>query len=244
MATGDQFGNLIQGTGINLARVGSGIRISADIASLTSGSGATVTALDSSGNYSLDAPTAAATAAVTTGAGRNTTSNTAGQGLTVNAGGATSGSTDKNGGDLTLKGGVATGTGTSNVRLQACPAGSTGTSDGTVVDRLVATGTGIEVSGSIKVTRTATAITYTALTTDYLIAVTSTASARTINLPTAASMTGRVYVIKDESGAAGTNNITIDGNASETIDGATTLVISSNYGTATIYSNGTAWFTI
>lgn len=95
-----------------------------------------------------------------------------------------------------------------------------------------------------KLKRTATATNYTATSADYIIAVTSTASARTITLPAVAGTTGRVYVIKDESGGAATNNITIDGNASETIDGATTKVINTNYGTSTIYSNGSAWFTI
>src|SRR5438128_2357015 len=64
------------------------------------------------------------------------------------------------------------------------------------------------------VARTATATTYTALTTDVYIGVTSTASARTINLPAAATCgAGKTYIVKDESGAAGTNNITIDANA-------------------------------
>lgn len=93
--------------------------------------------------------------------------------------------------------------------------------------------------------RIATAISYTALVTDYIIGVTSTAAARTITLPTAAAAgKGRIFIIKDESGAAGTNNITIDGNGAETIDGAATKVISTNYGVVRIYSNGTAWFTI
>src|SRR5215212_9225105 len=97
-------------------------------------------------------------------------------------------------------------------------------------------------SGNVK--RTATATTYTALTTDHYIGVTSTAAARTINLPAAATAgAGKTYIVKDESGAAGTNNITIDGNASETIDGATTKVINSNYGVLRIICDGSNWFT-
>lgn len=95
------------------------------------------------------------------------------------------------------------------------------------------------------VKRTATATTYTVLATDYYIGVTSTAAARTINLEAAATAgAGRVLIIKDESGGAGTNNITIDGNGAETIDGAGTLVIATNYGVATIICSGTAWFTV
>jgi hypothetical protein len=97
-------------------------------------------------------------------------------------------------------------------------------------------------SGNIK--RTATATTYTALVTDHYIGVTSTASARTINLPAAATCgAGKVFIVKDESGAAGTNNITLDCNASETIDGATTKVISTNYGSTRIMCDGSNWFT-
>ena len=100
-----------------------------------------------------------------------------------------------------------------------------------------------EVQGG-KLNRTATATTYTALVTDHYIGVTSTASARTINLPAAATAgAGKTYIIKDESGAAGTNNITVDGNASETIDGAATKAISTNYGVLRVICDGSNWFT-
>lgn len=80
---------------------------------------------------------------------------------------------------------------------------------------------------------------------DY-VGVTSTAAARTITLPAAASYgIGRVLVIKDESGAAGTNNITAQRAGSDTIDGATSKAISSNYGSLTLYCDGVSkWFTI
>lgn len=95
------------------------------------------------------------------------------------------------------------------------------------------------------VNRIATATSYTALVSDDVIAVTSTASARTISLPAIANVPiGKIYTVKDESGAAGTNNITIDPNSSETIDGASTKVISSNYGSSRFYSNGTQWLTV
>lgn len=72
---------------------------------------------------------------------RHTTADTAGNALTVQAGGATSGATDKAGGDLILAPGLSTGTGNTKVRIQAATkAGSTGSSDNTLVDRLVITG--------------------------------------------------------------------------------------------------------
>lgn len=100
------------------------------------------------------------------------------------------------------------------------------------------------VTGGQRRKRTATATTYTALLTDHIIGVTSTAAARTINLPVAASAgEGFILIVKDESGGAGTNNITIDGDGSETIDGATTKVINTNYGAVRLYCTGSAWFT-
>jgi len=86
---------------------------------------------------------------------------------------------------------------------------------------------------------------YTSLGSDSYIAVTSTASARTINLIAAATFgAGNILEIADESGGAGTNNITIDANSTETIDGALTKVINSNYGSVRLRCTGTGWQTI
>ncbi len=38
------------------------------------------------------------------------------------------------------------------------------------------------------------------------------------------------------------NTVTVDGNASETIDGATTAVLTTQWESITIHCNGTAWF--
>ncbi len=67
----------------------------------------------------------------------------------------------------------------------------------------------------------------------------------TITLPTAqAVLEGRPYVIKDESGAAAANNITVDTQGAELIDGAATDTINSNFQSIGYYSNGTNWFKI
>lgn len=99
----------------------------------------------------------------------------------------------------------------------------------------------LHVSGGQIHKRTAVSANYTVLTTDYIVAVTSTASARTITLPSTHTA-GQVYIIKDESGGANTNNITISGNG-KTIDGTSTKVINTAYGVFQIYSNGTNYFT-
>jgi hypothetical protein len=84
---------------------------------------------------------------------------------------------------------------------------------------------------------------YTVLDTDYIILLTSS-SARTVNLPAAASYGGRVLHVKDQSGSAATANITIDGNASETIDGATTYVLRANYASLSLVCDGSNWYVI
>lgn len=90
---------------------------------------------------------------------------------------------------------------------------------------------------------TSTAISYSALVTDYIIAVTSTAAARTITLPAASSNNnGQIYIVKDTSGAANVNNISIVVSGGGNIDGAATATISSAYGSLNLFSNGTQWY--
>lgn len=83
----------------------------------------------------------------------------------------------------------------------------------------------------------------TATTSNYYIGVDTSSAAKTVNLPAAATAgQGFVLVIKDESGNAATRNITIDANASETIDGALTQVVNTNYGSVNLMCSGSAWF--
>lgn len=65
---------------------------------------------------------------------------------------------------------------------------------------------------------------------------------RTITLPAAASHIHRIYNIKKIDASA--NTVTIDGNASETIDGAATKVLAVQYDSYTIQSDGTGWYII
>jgi hypothetical protein len=88
---------------------------------------------------------------------------------------------------------------------------------------------------------TVTNVSYTVLAADVFVGVTDTTAARTITLPALSGNTGRTLVIKDMSGAAATNNITIDGNGAETIDGATTKLINANYGSITLIGDVGGW---
>jgi hypothetical protein len=82
---------------------------------------------------------------------------------------------------------------------------------------------------------------YAALLTDYLILATSSA-ARAITLPTAPP-DGTTFIVKDKTGTAGTNNITVAGAVN--IDGAATNVIATNYGHVkyTYSTTATLWYT-
>jgi len=84
---------------------------------------------------------------------RHTTANTAGNTLTIQAGGATAAATDNAGGQLILIPGLSTGTGESGVTIQGCPAGSTGTADGTPADMIKVLGNKLGIFGVTPVLR-------------------------------------------------------------------------------------------
>lgn len=75
-----------------------------------------------------------------------------------------------------------------------------------------------------------------------VVAVDATTGTVTITLPTAVGITGRRYDIKKIDSSA--NSVVIDGNASETIDGATTVSTTTQWQSFTVVSNGTNWYII
>lgn len=77
---------------------------------------------------------------------------------------------------------------------------------------------------------------------DFIIVSYTATGVVTVTLMTAQTLDGRVVHIKD-SGTASVNNLTIDTEASETIDGAATLVLSSDLGSTSLVSDGTNWHT-
>lgn len=92
-------------------------------------------------------------------------------------------------------------------------------------------------------TLNASTLTVDTTTTDYEILVTYTASGSvTITMP--APTNGRYIAILDAGFNAGTNNITINPNASEKINNTSSYVISANGGAVTLTSNGTDWFVV
>jgi len=87
------------------------------------------------------------------------------------------------------------------------------------------------------VTKTAN---YTAAITDHAIFCDATSGAITITLPSASPAQGREYHIKKIDSS--TNTVTIDGNGSQTIDGALTQVIIFQYDSVMIKADGSNWF--
>ena len=70
---------------------------------------------------------------------------------------------------------------------------------------------------------------YLATTDDYLITVDTSSTPITINLPVT-SFDGHQLIIKDYQGSASTNNITVNRNGGYSIDGSSSHVISTNFG--------------
>lgn len=87
---------------------------------------------------------------------------------------------------------------------------------------------------------TSTPVTVSA-TTDCIVGV-NVASASTVNLPAASN--GLVVWVKDESGAANTNNITVQVTGGANIDAAATKVINTAYGGWIFYADSSKWWTV
>lgn len=102
-----------------------------------------------------------------------------------------------------------------------------------------ASGSGSEISYIVN--RTTTATDYSVQLTDYYVGVTNTSAPRTITLPNNATA-GQTFVIKDESGGATTNNITIVVSGGANIDGSSSKILNSNYQAVNLIFTGTQYF--
>lgn len=102
----------------------------------------------------------------------------------------------------------------------------------------IAVGKQIHTAGERFHTTAVTTSPYDVLATDMNLLVDTTAT-RTINLPPNPSL-GDAYRIKDSTGTAGANNITIEGNG-HNIEGSSSNSISTNFGRVAVVFNGTQW---
>ncbi len=78
----------------------------------------------------------------------------------------------------------------------------------------------------------------------YVYLLVNTSAAREITLPLAANVgDGRFYIVKDISGSSETYNITVVTQGSDVIDGSSSFILSSNYSSVIITSDGsTNWY--
>lgn len=107
-------------------------------------------------------------------------------------------------------------------------------------DHVHAHGTGYR-GGHTRNDRTESADYVVALTDDVIL-VDATGANRTITLPTAASAANRQFDIKKIDASA--NTVTVDADGSETIDDATTFVLSAQYASVTVFSDGSEWWVL
>ncbi len=145
--------------------------------------------------------------------------------------------------DLTNTGGSVNITATENV-TDAIVINASGAASAVQVDA----GTGSFRIGTglvVPITTKATADTpYTVLGTDYVINCDTSGGVLQVTLPAATALAGRTFVIRDGTGSAAVNNITINGGGTNLVGGAAaaaTKVLSAAYSGATVYSNGTVW---
>lgn len=84
---------------------------------------------------------------------------------------------------------------------------------------------------------------YTLTDTDPdLVFVTTADTDRTITLPTAADNAGRLVLVKKVD--SGTGTVIVDGEGAETIDGATTVTVTDQYGWWLGFCDGVTWHTV
>lgn len=89
---------------------------------------------------------------------------------------------------------------------------------------------------------TTSAATYTLTRLDSILLVDATSAACTVTVPAAADYTDRQWIVKKIDASA--NAVTLDATGANTIDGAGTLALASQWDSAHIASNGTAWFVV
>ncbi len=83
---------------------------------------------------------------------------------------------------------------------------------------------------------------YTVTTADHLVYANTSSGNITLTLPAVAGVAQNV--VYSAVRTSGSNTLTLDGNASETIDGAATLAVTANNARVDLVYNGSQWVTI
>lgn len=95
------------------------------------------------------------------------------------------------------------------------------------------------VNGFYVAITTKTDTDYTLTINDDVVLFSTSATGRTANLPAASTVTGKKYDIKKIDSGGG--SVTLDGNGSEKIDGGLTAIITVQFESITIISDGSNW---
>ena len=98
----------------------------------------------------------------------------------------------------------------------------------------------LQINGSVSAKTNTVSSDYTIGSTDYFIKVATGDVDRTLTLPTAASSTGRIYVIKKVD--SGTGHVVITATGFDLIDATTTFSITAPFSALSVISDGTGWF--
>jgi hypothetical protein len=109
------------------------------------------------------------------------------------------------------------------------------------VNRLATTNRNLKVGGLTIAARAITADTVVS-TNDLYLGVDTTAGAVTVTLTNASRSSNSLWIVKDQGGAAATNNITIALQSGDRIDGTTNRVLTNNFESVLIVPRGTTNF--
>ncbi len=104
--------------------------------------------------------------------------------------------------------------------------------------------TSLNVNGSQIVKRTTSAISYNVLVSDYYVGITDTSAPRSVVLPVTGATENQIFVVKDESGNASVNNITLSVEGGALIDGVISIPINGDYQSFSCIFDGTNYYTL
>lgn len=85
---------------------------------------------------------------------------------------------------------------------------------------------------------------YTTSGNDTVILCDTSSNSITVTIASSNVQQGRSIIIKDSAGNALSNNITIQTEGSETIDGQSSQTIGSDHGASFMFSDGSDWFIV
>lgn len=138
----------------------------------------------------------------------------------------------KLGGDLDVNGHQIVSTSNGNITIVPNGTGTVGIGTATPTSLLT-------VGGAVATPVTTKTASYTLVSSDSVVICNATGGAFTVTLPTAAGIAGRQYFVKRVNG--GINAVTVAAATGETIDGANSTSLLTQYAVVSLVSDGTNW---